>query len=196
MLAHTPRDQASASRTYSAVQPPCPDFAGLPANVSIAAPKPWSGGAALPVVGNLAMHRALLPSAWPRGVISIIGPGSGLGVASLIRLDDRAHEIAIEVGHMAWACHMHEALAAIEGCVAPSQTDKNLWDAALAGEDSLATSTLDRFCMIFGAVAGDIALEQGASGVVIAGGVDLRLKDYLPASSFGTGLRPSAGSRP
>ena len=39
-------------------------------------------------------------------------------------------------------------------------------------------------CLSLGAVAGDIALAQGAAAVVIAGGVGLRLADYLPRSGF------------
>jgi glucokinase len=59
-----------------------------------------------------------------------------------------------------------------------------LWTAALQGSDSLAAAALDRFCLSLGAVAGDIALAQGATGVVIAGGLGLRLADHLPRSGF------------
>ena len=59
-----------------------------------------------------------------------------------------------------------------------------MWAAALEGTDSLALAALDRLCLSLGAVAGDMALAQGASGVVIAGGVGLRLADYLPKSGF------------
>ena len=38
--------------------------------------------------------------------------------------------------------------------------------------------------MSLGAVAGDMALAHGADGVVIAGGVGLRLADVLPRSGF------------
>jgi len=62
--------------------------------------------------------------------------------------------------------------------------DKTLWTAALEGSDSLAAAALDRFCLSLGAVAGDIALAQGATGVVIAGGLGLRLADHLPRSGF------------
>ena len=45
---------------------------------------------------------------------------------------------------------------------------------------------VDRYVVVndFGAVAGDMALAQGANAVVIAGGVGLRLADYLPRSGF------------
>lgn len=51
-------------------------------------------------------------------------------------------------------------------------------------EDSLAAAALDRFCLSLGAVAGDIALAQGAHAVVIAGGLGLRLADHWPKSGF------------
>ena len=42
----------------------------------------------------------------------------------------------------------------------------------------------DRFCLSLGSVAGDIALAQGGSGVVIAGGLGLRIRDALTRSGF------------
>jgi glucokinase len=62
--------------------------------------------------------------------------------------------------------------------------ERELWAAALAGSDSLANAALDRLCLTLGAVAGDIALAQGAVAVVIAGGVGLRLAGTLPKSGF------------
>ena len=80
---------------------------------------------------------------------------------------------------------IHEALAELEHRAVESRDEKGLWAAALAGADSLAVAALDRFCMSLGAAAGDIALAQGASAVVIAGGLGLRLADHLPHSGFG-----------
>lgn len=54
----------------------------------------------------------------------------------------------------------------------------------MAGTDSLANAALDRLCLALGSVAGDMALAQGSFGVVIAGGVGLRLADHLPRSGF------------
>jgi glucokinase len=48
----------------------------------------------------------------------------------------------------------------------------------------LAVVALDRFCMILGSVAGDVALAQGANAIVIAGGLGLRIADLLPRSGF------------
>ncbi|MBC7061361.1 glucokinase, partial [Salmonella enterica subsp. enterica serovar Enteritidis] len=63
--------------------------------------------------------------------------------------------------------------------------DKAIWGLALEGKDELAVAALDRFCLSLGAVAGDLALCHGPSGVVIAGGLGLRLKDHLLQSGFG-----------
>ena len=149
------------------------------------------------------------------GVISIVGPGTGLGVAALLRKDDSYEVIETEGGHIDFAPldsledkilmqlrrnfrrvsvervvagqglpNLYEALAAIENLDVSIHDEKALWAAALAGSDSLATAALDRLCLSLGAVAGDMALAQGAAAVVIAGGVGLRLADYLPRSGF------------
>ena len=47
-----------------------------------------------------------------------------------------------------------------------------------------ALAALDRYCLCLGAVAGDLALAQGAGAVVIAGGMGLRLKNHLARSGF------------
>jgi glucokinase len=149
------------------------------------------------------------------GVISIVGPGTGLGVAQLLRRDGRYHVIETEGGHIDFApldafedrilvqlreryrrvsvervasgmglSNLYEALAGIEGRPLAFRDETALWTAAMAGEDSLAAAALDRFCLALGAVAGDIALAQGAQGVVIAGGLGRRLVDHLPRSGF------------
>ena len=153
-----------------------------------------------------------LPS---EGVISIAGPGTGLGVAALLRRRDHYEVIETEGGHVDFAPldsledkilvqlrrnfrrvsvervvagqglpNLYEALAAIENLDVTIHDEKELWASALAGTDSLATAALDRLCLSLGAVAGDMALAQGAVAVVVAGGVGLRLADYLPRSGF------------
>jgi len=149
------------------------------------------------------------------GVTSIVGPGTGLGIAALLRKSDHYEVIETEGGHVDFApldsledkiltqlrrhfrrvsvervasgqglWNLYEALGAIEGKDLTFHDDKELWAAALAGDDSLANAALDRLCLSLGAVAGDMALAQGANAVVIAGGVGLRLADYLPRSGF------------
>jgi glucokinase len=153
-----------------------------------------------------------LPS---EGVISIVGPGTGLGVAALLRTGDHYEVIETEGGHVDFApldgledrilaelrrnfrrvsveriasgrglWNLYEALGAINGLDLQFHDDKQLWAAALNGSDGLALAALDRLCLTLGAVAGDMALARGAAGVVIAGGVGLRIADYLPQSGF------------
>jgi len=150
------------------------------------------------------------------GVISIVGPGTGLGVAALLKRADGYDVIETEGGHIDFAPldeledkilkqlrknfrrvsvervaagqglrNIYEALGVMEKRDLVFHDDKDLWPAALEGSDSLATAALDRLCLTLGAVAGDLALAQGAAAVVIAGGVGLRLADYLPKSGFG-----------
>lgn len=150
------------------------------------------------------------------GVLSICGPGTGLGVAQVLRYAHDYHVIETEGGHQDFApldgiedallkrlrktytrasaeravsgpaiVAWYETLAEIEGSPVASRDDKTLWQLALDGHDSLAAAALDRFCLSLGAFAGDTALAHGAKGVVIAGGLGLRLKDKLLESGFG-----------
>lgn len=80
---------------------------------------------------------------------------------------------------------IYETLAEIEGKPVHRLDDKQVWALAFEGKDSLAVAALDRFCLSLGAVAGDLALTHGPTGVVIAGGLGLRLKDHLLQSGFG-----------
>jgi len=149
------------------------------------------------------------------GVISIVGPGTGLGVAQLLRRDGRYHVIETEGGHIDFApldtledrildclrqsyrrvsveriaagmglANIHKALAVIEGRPIEARDEKELWSAALEGRDSLAMVAFDRYLLSLGAIAGDIALAQGAHAVVIAGGLGLRIADHLASSGF------------
>jgi glucokinase len=49
---------------------------------------------------------------------------------------------------------------------------------------SLARAALERFCLAYGSVAGDLALAQGATTVVLAGGLTQRLRDFLIRERF------------
>ena len=149
------------------------------------------------------------------GVISIIGPGTGLGVGAVLRRGGHIHVISTEGGHVDFApldaiedrllahlrqrfrrvsverivsgpglASIYEVLADMEGRPLAYHDDKALWTAALEGSDSLAAAALDRFCLSLGAVSGDIALAQGGTSIVIAGGVGFRLADRLATSGF------------
>jgi glucokinase len=155
------------------------------------------------------------------GVISIVGPGTGLGVAHVLRVNGGYHVQATEGGHIDFApldsiedailarlrkrhrrvsvervvsgpgiIEIYETLAGIEGRAIKSLDDKTLWALGMSGEDSLAAAAVDRFCLSLGSVAGDIALAQGGfAGVVIAGGLGLRIKDALLRSGFAERFR-------
>jgi glucokinase len=149
------------------------------------------------------------------GVITVLGPGTGLGVAQLIRGGEGYRVIETEGGHIDFApldeledkilrylrahfrrvsverlvsgrglVNIMEALASIEGRPFAARDEKELWMAALEGSDSLAAAALDHFCLTLGSLAGDLALAQGSTGVVIGGGLGFRLANYLPRSGF------------
>lgn len=159
-----------------------------------------------------------LPTA---GTITVVGPGTGLGVAHVWRdgrpLTERgaSHVQATEGGHLDFSpldaiddailarlrklhrrvstervasgpglVAIYETLAALEGRACPPHNDKTLWQLGTSGSDSLAAAAVERFCLSLGSIAGDLALAQGASAVVIAGGLGLRIKDTLLASGF------------
>ncbi|WP_203310046.1 MULTISPECIES: glucokinase [Sphingomonas] len=149
------------------------------------------------------------------GITTVCGPGTGLGVAQVLKTPATYHVLATEGGHMDFApldaiedailrrlrrtytrvsaeriCSgpgivaIYETLAEMEARPVPSRDDKTIWTEALDGTDSIALAALDRFCLSLGAVAGDLALAHGAKGVVIAGGLGLRIKDKLIRSGF------------
>ncbi len=155
------------------------------------------------------------------GTLSIVGPGTGLGVAHVWRDGAGGYRVqATEGGHIDYApldgiedrilarlrqrhrrvsvervvsgpgiVAIYETLAAMEDRPIRQLDDKTLWQLGASGEDSLASAAIDRFCLALGAVAGDIALAQGASGVVIAGGLGLRIRASLEHSGFAERFR-------
>lgn len=165
-----------------------------------------------------------LPS---EGVVSVVGPGTGLGVAILVREAHGHRVLPTEGGHVGFApadalddailarlraihgrvsvervvsgpglAHIRAALAGEAvgaafgaapgdpGAAGPDP-DRALWEAALSGHgDPLGRAALERFCALLGGVAGDLALAHGAAGVVVAGGLGLRLRAHLPGPAF------------
>ncbi len=154
------------------------------------------------------------------GTLSVLGPGTGMGVAHVWRDGTGDYRVqATEGGHIDYApidsiedailarlrqryrrvsaervvsgpglVDIYEALAGMEGRAIQQVDDKTLWSLGTSGPngggDSLAAAAVDRFCLSLGSFAGDIALAQGASGVVIAGGLGLRIRDTLLQSGF------------
>ncbi|MEO7814771.1 MAG: glucokinase, partial [Sphingomicrobium sp.] len=147
------------------------------------------------------------------GNFSIVGPGTGLGVAQLWRGEGAYRVVPCEGGHIGFApvdpfedqllatlrqqfgrvsvervaagpaisdiCH---ALGGRDGPLTEAAEDQDIWTRGMAGADPMARSAVERFCMILGSVAGDLALAHGARGVVIAGGLGRRLAGFLPRS--------------
>ncbi|WP_128893468.1 glucokinase [Erythrobacter sp. HKB08] len=150
------------------------------------------------------------------GTISVLGPGTGLGVAHFWRDGEGHYRVqATEGGHGDFApldsiedailarlrkrhtrvsdervvsgpaiVDIYHTLAAMEGRATKDVDDIEIWTKGTAGEDSLAAAAVDRFCLALGSVAGDIALIQGAKGVVIAGGLGYRIRETLLKSGF------------
>ena len=149
------------------------------------------------------------------GTVSVIGPGTGLGVAHLHRFPGGYRVQPTEGGHVGFApqdefddrllallrarhgrvvterVHAGPGIAAIyEVLGGTALTDERaIWQQGIAREDALAAQAVDRFCASLGGLAGDYALAHGASAVVIAGGVGLRLREVLPGSGFGERFR-------
>jgi glucokinase len=146
------------------------------------------------------------------GVISVVGPGTGLGVGLVIRDAGRCQVIASEGGNMDFSPRddlddrlmaalrkryghasaervvsgpgLVDIYSVIAGADSPYPSDRDLWQAALDGSNSAAAEALDRFCLCLGSFAGNIALAHGAGALVLAGGLGLRLRDHLPGSGF------------
>lgn len=156
------------------------------------------------------------------GTISVLGPGTGLGVAHLWRDGTGGYHVqATEGGHVDFApldqiedailarlrkrhtrvsvervvagpaiSDIYATLAALEGRAVHELEDIEIWTRGTSGEDSLAAAAVDRFCLSLGSVAGDVALAQGGfAGVVIAGGLGLRIRQTLLKSGFAERFR-------
>jgi glucokinase len=146
------------------------------------------------------------------GVTSVIGPGTGLGVAILDRRQG-VHIIETEAAHIGFC-----PLDPEEEIVARALTDRygrasvervvsgpglidihralggrgewdatnagELWDSAIEGRDPVAVRALALLVRCLGAAAGDIALAHGAMGVAITGSLAGRILPLLRAPDF------------
>lgn len=151
------------------------------------------------------------------GGVTILGPGTGLGVAMIAYDDGHPHVIATEGGHLDFAPldhleekilaylrdkflrvsterivsgpglnYIYKAMATIGHERVVLMEDPELWQAALDGSDPFARAALERFCLCYGSIAGDLALAHGPNSVVLAGGLTQRMHDFLPQSGFHT----------
>ena len=152
----------------------------------------------------------------PDAPVAVLGPGTGFGLAGLVRVAGREAVVPTEGGHACFApcddleveirhwfirrhgrvsiervlCgrglyELYLALGEIQGVPAPQADEKQVQATAADGSDPLAAAAVDRFCLILGATAGDIALTMGArGGVYVTGGVAQRLADRIVAGGF------------
>lgn len=148
------------------------------------------------------------------GVISVIGPGTGLGVSILDRRSGTVAVIETEAAHIGFcpldpeedalsdALTARYGRASVERVVSgPGLVDiyrflggevvdparpGALWDAAIAGGDPIAEKALAILVRCFGAAAGDIGLAHGAMGVAITGGLANRIAGALQTPMFET----------
>ena len=149
--------------------------------------------------------------------VAVVGPGTGLGLSALAYGDGGAAALATEGGHVAFAPHddveievlgllakrygrvsverilsgpgladLYDALGQLAGRAAEALEPAEVSRRAEAGEPE-AVATVERFCAILGAFAGDVALALGArGGVYLAGGIPPRLSRVLASGGFRT----------
>ena len=165
------------------------------------------------------LHPAELLPIWgperlpERNIISVIGPGTGLGVAILDTRGPDIRVIETEAAHIGYSplddderalagtlTGLYER-ASVERVVSgPGLIDiyrhlggageyeanraGELWSAAIDGSNRVAAQALEMFVQSFGAAAGDISLAHGAMGVVISGGLANRIVDRLRSPAF------------
>lgn len=141
--------------------------------------------------------------------VALIGPGTGLGVASLVRTGDRYVAVPGEGGHVSLPAANADEARIIETvrkryrhCSAERMLSGSglvLLHEILHGEtlsaaeisqrgkdgDVAARATFNQFFRFLGTVAGDVALTLGAhGGVYIGGGIVLANIDLFMASDF------------
>ena len=135
-----------------------------------------------------------------QGTMVILGPGTGFGVAGLVRQGDVETVLSTEGGHVGFApaddfeieiwrrfirsrdrisierilsgSGLHELYQAIADIEGAEAPlpDARAVQAAAESGDALPARTVDRFCRILGGVAGDFALGFGARGGVYVTG--------------------------
>jgi glucokinase len=146
------------------------------------------------------------------GVTTVLGAGTGLGVALFRRKGAEVAIIETEASHIAFAAldaeeeGLRDALAARYGRASvervvcgPGLIDiyrflgggdwdetrpGDLWSAAIDGSDPIAAHGLAILVRCFGAAAGDISLAHGAMGVAITGGLANRIGHLLRGPEF------------
>ena len=146
---------------------------------------------------------------------AVLGPGTGLGVGALVYRDGRHYPLATEGGHASFApgtpeeiailerlsayygrvsnerlvsgdglVNIHRALSEIAGLDPGPLRPEDVTAGARDG-DRRCLRTIDVFCAVFGAIAGDMVLTYGAwAGVYLSGGLVPVLLPALQHSGF------------
>ena len=175
------------------------DFAAQAMAVSLLTPRD--------VVAIGGAHWMPSPLSEPR-TYAVIGPGTGLGVAALVIRDGRAYPLETEggpeeirileilsaqfgrVSNERLICgpglvNLYRALSEIAGEDPGGPLEPKDVTARAAAGDPRCVRTLDVFCAVFGAIAGDLVLTTGAwDGVFLTGGLVPRLLSSLQHSGF------------
>lgn len=146
---------------------------------------------------------------------AVLGPGTGLGVGALIVRDGRAYPLETEGGHVSFPPGTPEEIAILERLSAqfgrvsnerlicgPGLVNIHRALSEIAGEDPgpmrpvditaraaqgdlRCMRTIDVFCAVFGAIAGDLVLTTGAwDGVYLTGGLVPKMLHELQHSGF------------
>ncbi|MGI9330086.1 MAG: glucokinase [Gammaproteobacteria bacterium] len=165
---------------------------------------------ALPALSDTQVHQIGGGQPDPRGTKVVIGPGTGLGMSTLVRNADGWRALAGEGGHASLAASNAQETAiiskvreryghcSIERLV--SGPGLSLIHELLHGEESLlpeqigelitsgntaACASFDLFCELLGTAAADAALMLGAfGGVYIGGGIAPHHDERFCASGF------------
>jgi len=145
-----------------------------------------------------------------RGAISVIGAGTGLGVAVLQRTRTGPVILETEGAHIHFAPldpgeqAVGEAITAVHGrasvervvsgpglgaivrAFAPSDArdDAALWEAAIAGQEPSTRDALALFLRAYGSAVGDLSLAHGSLGVALTGGLTNRMLPLIAGSGF------------
>jgi glucokinase len=146
---------------------------------------------------------------------AVLGPGTGLGVGGLLVRDGRCYPLETEGGHVSFPpgtpeeirileilsaqfgrvsnerlicgpglVNIHRAVCEMAG-VDPGLPEPKDITARAAQGDALSMRTVDVFCAVFGAIAGDLVLTLGAwDGVFLTGGLVPKMLDSLRHSGF------------
>jgi glucokinase len=160
--------------------------------------------------------RALAGPPWPRvlpRVVSLVGPGTGFGVGTVLLNPGTPMVVASEGGHASLAAVDEVELEILRAMLArfPRVSNERILSGpglenlyvALADirgsvvpplpapeildavdRDPLATETIDRFCLMLAGVMGDVALIHGAGAVAVGGGIAGRMIKHLDTAQM------------